>query len=174
MSKKEQHTIRLDRDEADHILPKDFYDILVHRFLPVISLTYVATIIGLSASNGDIIHYIFQERTAYVMSLFVVLWVSGPAIIWILLHESIMFRHVADLWYKILASLMVLTIALSFFLFPEGSVYGLRQYFVLSIPVFIIIYYFFVKGGLPPAAAYPLNALGFCTLLYGAAVNIIF
>lgn len=69
---------------------------------------------------------------------------------------------------------MVITIALSFFLFPEADVYGLKVYFVLSVPVFILIYYFFVKDLLPRVASYPLNALGFCALLYGAFVNLIF
>ena len=173
-TKKTVHVIRLDRDVADHILPRDFYDILVHRFFPVISLTYLSTVVGISAGKGDFLHFLFADPTSYVMGLFVVLWVSGPAIIWILLHESVMYRHVADLWYKILAGIMVITIALSFFLFPEASVYGLRQYFALSVPVFVIIYYFFIKGGLPPVASYPLNAIGVCALIYGAAVNLIF
>ncbi|MGH1456957.1 MAG: hypothetical protein ACRBDI_09265 [Alphaproteobacteria bacterium] len=172
--KKYEHVIRLERDTDDYILPKDFYDILVNRLLPVISLTYIAAIIGISASKGDFIHYMFEERTAYMMALFVVLWVSGPGIIWILLHGSPLFNHVADIWYKILAALMVLTLAVSFILFPEANIYGLRLYFGMSIPVFVVIYLFFIKGGLPEIASYPLNALGFCALLYGGAVNFLF
>ncbi len=172
--KNQSYTIRLDRDAGDNLLPKDFYDILVHRFLPVISMTYIASIIGISASKHDLIYYMFQDPTAYVMALFVALWVSVPAVIWIFLHGSPMFRHVAALWYKILAGLMVLTAAISFLLFPEADVYGLRVYFVLSGPVFVIIYIFFIRGGLPAMASYPLNAVGFCALLYGAVVNLIF
>ena len=172
--KQKEYTVRLERDVEDTILPKGFYEILFRRFFPVISMTYIASIMGIAGSKGDFIQYMFMERTAYVMSLFVVLWVSGPAIIWILLNGSPLFSHVADTWYKVLAGLMVLTISISFFLFPEADIYGLRIYFVLSVPVFIIIYYFFVKGGLPAMTAYPLNAIGVCALLYGAFVNIIF
>lgn len=173
-TKKPPHIIRLDRDTEDHILPKDFFDILVHRFFPVISMTYIGSIIGIALSKGNFIHYMFFDRTAYMMALFVVVWVSGPALTWIFLRGSPLFHHVADIWYKILAGLMVVTITLSFVLFPEGDMFGLRFYFVLSVPVFVLIYYFFVRGGLPPFAAYPLNALGVCLLLYGAAVNLIF
>lgn len=172
--KKAPHIIRLDRDTEDHILPKDFFDILVHRFFPVISMTYIASIIGISMNKGAFIHHLFFDNTAYMMGIFIVVWVSGPALTWIFLRGSPLFYHVADLWYKILSGLMVVTISLSYVLFPEGDMLGLRFYFVLSVPVFVLIYYFFVRGGLPPVAAYPLNALGVCMLIYGGAVNIIF
>ncbi len=170
---KQQHTIRLERGLRDHILPLDFFDVLVHRFLPVISLTYMASIVGLAASKGDFVHYIFEDRAAYIRALLVVLWVSIPGIIWILLNGSPMLKHTADTWYKVVATLMVITIALSFVLFPEANIYGLRLFFALSIPVFIIIYYFFVKGGLPAIAAYPLNIVGLSVLIYGAFMNYI-
>tara|TARA_R110002072_G_scaffold295389_2_gene466321 strand:- start:199 stop:723 length:525 start_codon:yes stop_codon:yes gene_type:complete len=174
MSRKQEYTIRLERDTQDYILPKDFYDILVHRLLPVISMTYIATIIGIAISKGHFIHYMFQDRTAYIMALAVVIWVSVPAVIWILLHGSPLYRHVADIWYKILAAIMVLTVGVSFVLFPEADIYGMRIYMALSVPVFMIIYLFFIKGGLPAIASYPLNAIGFCALIYGATVHYIF
>ena len=173
MGKKQQYTIRLERGVKDSILPPGFFDVLVHRFLPVISLTYIASIIGIAASRGDFVHYMFEDKFAYIRALLVVLWVSGPGIIWILLNGSPILKHTADLWYKIIATLMVLTISLSFVLFPEADVYGLRLFFVLSVPVFVIIYYFFVKGGLPAMAAYPLNMIGLSVLIYGAAINYI-
>lgn len=172
--KKYEHVIRLERDTEDYILPKNFYDILINRFLPVISLTYIAAIIGISAGKHDFWHFLFQERTPYLMGLCVVLWVSGPGIIWILLRGSPLFHHVADIWYKILSAIMVLTLAISFLLFPEASMYGLRLYFGMSIPVFVVIYLFFIKGGLPEIASYPLNAVGFCALIYGGVVSYLF
>ena len=172
MKTKETYTIRLERDVQDRILPKDFYDILVHRFLPVISLTYISSIIAISIQKGAFIHHMFTDRTPYLMALFIVLWVSGPAIIWIVLRGSIMFYHVADLWYRILAGLMIVTITMSFILFPEASMYGLRIYFVISIPAFLVVYFLLIKEILPPFATYPLNAMGFCALLFGAAINV--
>ena len=172
--KKNHHIIRLERDTEDRILPKDFSNVLVHRFFPVLSMTYIATILGIASNKGDLLRYVFMDRTAYSMALFVVLWVSGPAIIWILLRGSALFYHVADVWYKIMAALMVVTIGLSFVLFPEASMLGMRFYFVMSVPVFVLIYIFLVRGGLPPVAAYPLNALGVCTLIYGAFMSVLF
>lgn len=169
---KEKIVIRLSRDNVDHLLPKHFYDVLMHRFFPVLSLTYVSSILGIAAEKGAFFHYVFVEKTAYVMALFVVLWVAIPAVIWIFLKGHPVLTYVADLWYKILAGLMFVTLMLSFFLFPEGTIYGLRIYFAASIPVLLIMYFFFVKGGLPPAAAHPLNAIGLGALVYGAVINI--
>jgi len=169
---KEKIVIRLERDNTDHLLPRDFYDILMHRFFPVLSLTYLSTVVGIAVNKGDLLHYIFEDKTAYVMALFVVFWVSGPAIIWIFLKGNPVLTYVADVWYKILAGIMFMMLLMSFILFPEAGIFGLRIYFVASIPVVLIMYYFFVKGGLPPAAAYPLNALGLAALIYGAMVNL--
>lgn len=170
MTEKEryQHIIRLERDTEDYILPKNFFDILVHRFFPVISLTYLASVISIAISSGDFIQHMFMDRMAYLMGILLVLWVSGPAIVWILMAGNPLLAHVADLWYKIIAGLLIVTISLSYFLFPEAELYGLREYFVLSIPIFILIYYVFVRDKLPLVAVYPLNAVGFCALFWGA------
>ena len=63
---------------------------------------------------------------------------------------------------------MILVLMASFILFPEANVYGLRIYFAAAIPVFVIMYLFFVRGGLPSFAAYPLSALGLAALMHGA------
>lgn len=174
MATKNKIIIRLERDGADHLLPKHFFDIIMNRFLPVLSLTYISSVLAIAAEKGRFIHFLFFDNTVYLMALFIVLWVAIPGMIWIFLHGNPMLRHIADLWYKIIAGLLVLTIMLSFVLFPEANVYGLRLYFVLTIPVFIIMYVFFVRGGLPKIASYPLNALGFVFLMYGAYIKILF
>ncbi len=174
MAKKHVHVIRLERDVEDHILPKNFFNVLVTRFLPVISLVYIASIIGISGNHQEFLHYLFKERSAYLMGVLVVLWASVPAVIWILLHSSPMFYHVADLWYRILAALMVITVTLGFLLFPEADIYGLQIYFVMSVPVFIVMDILFIRDWLPSVLAYPLNALGFCALIYGAMINVIY
>ena len=171
VSEQTQKTVRLERGLKDHILPLDFFDVLVHRFLPVLSMTYIASIIGIAINKGDFVHYMFHDKGPYIRALLVVLWVSVPGLIWILMNGSPYLKHYADMWYKIVAVLMVLTISISFLLFPEANVYGLRLFFALSMPVFVIIYYFFIKGGLPAVAAYPLNMIGLSVLIYGAAIN---
>jgi len=164
---KNKHVIRLERDNDDYILPKNFFDILVLRFFPVISLTYLASIIGIAAISGEFIQYLFLDRKAYLMGILLVFWVSVPAIVWILLVGNPMLTHVADIWYKILSGLLMVTIGLSYVLFPEAKLYGLREYFVLSIPIFILIYLIFVRDNLSKLLVYPLNALGFCALIWG-------
>ncbi len=166
--------IELEYDAPDRLLPKDFFEILNQRLFPVLSLTYISTVLGIAAKKGDVLHYIFYDRYAYVMALLVAVWVSVPAVLWIILRGSHLFNHVADDWYKIVAGIMTTILLLSFILFPEMNIYGLRNYFVATIPVLFIMYLFFVKGGLPPIAAYPLSALGFTFLIYGAALNFLY
>ena len=174
MKKQEQIIIKLERGGEDRLIPKGFFHILVHRFFPVLSLTYISSVLGIAMNKGYFHHYMFEVRTAYEMALFIALWVSFPSIVWIFLKSNPLLTHLADFWYRIIAALMTVTISLSFVLFPEAEIFGLRTYFVLSIPVFVIVYIFFVKEALPKIASYPLNALGFCTLLYGSLIGIVF
>ncbi len=169
---KQQIVIRLERDTEDHILPRDFYSTIFMRFLPVLSLTYIASIIGIALSKGDFQYNIREDHTAYLMALALAAWVSVPSIIWILLRGSPLFAHVADQWYQALAAVMVLTILVSFILFPEANIYGMRIYLVSSIPAFIMIYLLFVKSWLPNIVAYGFNFMGICALLFGAFVNV--
>jgi hypothetical protein len=164
-------TIELKRGEPDRLVPKDFGEIMMHRFLPVLSLTYISALIGIAAERGSIRHYLLEDHLAYLMGLVVAAWVSVPAVIWIMLHGSMLYAHMADIWYKIIAGLMILVLMASFILFPEAGDYGLRTYFAATMPVFLIMYLFFVKGGLPSFAAHPLTALGLTALLHGAFVS---
>ncbi|MCK5285258.1 MAG: hypothetical protein KAJ86_06710 [Alphaproteobacteria bacterium] len=173
MSKKEPK-IELKHGSSNNILPSDFFEILNQRFFPVLSLTYISSVLGVAAKKGDFIQYLFYERDAYIMALFVSLWVSVPSVLWIILRGSHLFNHVADDWYKIVACIMTVVLLLSFILFPEMNIFGLRTYFVATIPVLFIMYLFFVKGGLPPVAAYPLSAVGFTFLIYGATLNFLY
>lgn len=172
-TRKKQPVIKLERSGKDRLVPRDFFEILTQRYLPVVSLTYVSSVIGIAAQKGDLQHYIFDDRSAYALALLVALWVSIPAVLWIFIKASHMYNHVADDWYKISAALMFITLAISYVLFPEANVMGLRIYFVSTIPMLVIMYCFFVKGGLPAAAAHPLSALGLTFLFYGAAINLL-
>lgn len=166
--------IELERSGTDRLVPKDFSEILMRRFFPVISLTYVSSVLGIAAKKGSIFHYVFEDKSAYIMALFVAMWVSIPAIIWIFLHSIPVFKGVADIWYKIIAAIMIVILLMSYILFPEINLYGLRLYFVASLPALLIMYLFFVKGGLPAFAAHPLTALGLSFLIHGAAINFIY
>lgn len=163
--------VQLERGAPDRLVPKDFAEIMTRRFLPVLSLTYLSALVGIAAEKGSVIHFLFEDRSAYTMALMVAGWVSVPAIIWIILHGNPLYNHIADLWYKIIAALMMILLLASFILFPEANVYGLRVYFAATLPVLLIMYIFFVKGGLPAFAAHPLTALGLTALVHGALLN---
>lgn len=167
-------TVKLERDAPDRLLPKDFWEVLTRRYFPVLSLTYIASVAGIAAEEGSFIHYLLEDKTAYVMALFVALWVSIPALLWIVLKGSHLFYLVAEDWYKITAGLMTLTLLISYVLLPEADMFGLRVYFAATIPVFFVMYFLFVKGGLPAMAAHPLTALGLTFLVYGASINFIY
>jgi hypothetical protein len=163
--------IELERGAPDRLLPKDFVEILTRRYFPVLGLTYVGSVIGIAAQQGDVVFFLFNDKLAYIMGLFVALWVSIPAILWIILKGTPIFREVADVWYKIVAAIMVVTLLMSYVLLPEMNPYGLRVYFAATLPVFVVMYVFFVKGGLPAVAAHVLSALGLSFLIYGAILN---
>lgn len=161
-------------DDPRRVLPKRFWDIITRRYLPVLSLTYMSSVAGFAASDGNLIEELFHHEKAYVKGLFVAAWVSVPAIMWILIKGMPMYKHVAEDWYKIMSAIMVITLMMSYVLFPEVSFLGLRQAFVASLPILVVQYLFFVKGGLHPSMAYPLSAMGLGFLIYGAAINFLY
>ncbi len=172
MKQKEKPVIKMDRTGKDGLIPTNFFEILSQRLLPVLSLTYVSSVVAIAEQKGDTLRYVFHDKTAYIMALLVVLWVSVPAIIWIFLRASHLYEDYADLWYKICTLIMMILLGMSYILFPEVDFLELRLYFVATIPIFVILYWLFVKGGLSPLAAHPLTAIGMTFLLYGATINI--
>lgn len=170
-SNKHHHVIRIERDNSDYILPKNFFEILVQRFCPVISLIYIISIIGIALNMDKPFHHVFFDNTAYVRGIVLVLSCSGPAIIWILLNAHPMASHYANLWYKIISGLLVLTIALSYFLFPETQMYSMRAYLILSIPAFLLMYYLLVIDPIPLGFVYPVNALGVCAIIWAVSAG---
>lgn len=157
------------------ILPVQFWDTVFHRYFPVLSLTYLASALGIAfkeSSNGmGVIDHILNDPYPYDMALWVGLWVSIPAIFWIFLRYSMRFARLANIWYKVIAGMMALTAILGLVLFPEwDAIEGVRVFFVASIPVFLIQYFFFVRGGLPPRLAWPLTVAGLVFMLYGTLI----
>jgi hypothetical protein len=127
---------------------------------------------GLAARNGHFFYYFFQDKTAYVMALVIALWVSIPALLWIFIRCLYYAPGMADDWYKITCGVLGLFLLISFLLFPEANLWGLKIYFAATIPVFFLMYLLLVKDGLSAAAAYPLTALGLTFLIHGAVINL--
>lgn len=170
---KQRRVIEIERGAGDRLVPANLSDVVTRRFLPVLSLTYISVLVGIAAEKGAVFHFLFEEKSAYTMALMVAGWVSVPAIVWIMLNGSPFYAHIADLWYKIVSALMIMVLISSFVLFPEAEMYGLRVYFAATLPVLLIMYILFVKGGLPAFAAYPLTAMGLTALVHGAILNFI-
>ena len=166
----------LEQGAPDRLLPKDFWDVFAHRYFPILGLTYIVNVIGLAWNSGDFVHYMFEVGDVYYAALFVALWVSIPAVIWIVLRGSIMLTHMADIWYKVTAGVMSFTVFVSLILLPELNMLDmhLRTNFLATIPVFFVMYLFFVRGGMPPKAAHPLSVLGLTFMVYGLIVNFLY
>ena len=169
---REQPVLRIKPEEGERFLPNNFYDILAHRYFPVLSLTYIASVVGISLKLIDdrhgFMHYFLQSPEAYRMADWVAVWVSVPAIIWILINGTFHMRRQADIWYKATAGLMIVTLLFSLLLFPMGDFgFGVRLFMIATIPIFLVQYYFFVRGGLPARMAWPLTVAGLTFLIYG-------
>jgi hypothetical protein len=111
--------VELERGGPDRLVPKDFGEIITRRFLPVLSLTYVSVLVGIAAEKGSLIHYLFEDKSAYVMALMVAAWVSVPAVVWIIVNGNPVYSHLADIWYKIIAALMMMILFRVLFYFPR-------------------------------------------------------
>lgn len=166
---------RIERHTRKTILPPDFFDIVFHRYFPVAALTYIASLLGVALRNTSsfdtLVRFLFHDPYAYNMALFILLWTSFPAIFWIIIRSSVRYAARADVWYKGIVVLMVLTMFMSYFLFPEWD-FGnqLRIFFVATIPVFFVQYFFFIRGGFPAAASWPLTVMGLVLMIYGVVI----
>ncbi|HEY0901915.1 MAG TPA: hypothetical protein VGD95_07315 [Micavibrio sp.] len=168
---REQPIVKLKAVEDEGFLPADFYDVLAHRYFPVLSLTYMASVLGVALKMGGVggfLYYFLQSPEAYRMGYWMALWVSIPAVIYILMKNAFHMRDAATLWYKATAGVMVLTLLVSFLLFPvseTGS--ALRSFMVATIPILVVQYYFFVREGLPARMAWSLTVAGITLCVYG-------
>lgn len=174
MPNRGKQVIRLERDTPDHILPIDFYDILIRRFIPILSLIYVASIFGVALDKGNVVRYVFMDKSVYITALFVLVWFSVPALLWVFLRGSIMFCHIAEAWYKAISIVQIVLITLIAVLFPEADIYGMKVYFIETVPIFLFMYFFMVRGEMPRHFAFSLSILGLSALFYGSLIHYIF
>lgn len=168
--------ITLKRGAPDRLLPGNFFDVLAHRYFPVLSMTYIASVLGIASVHGQqgagLVQTLLTDPSPYHLALFVALWVSVPAILWIILKGSILWSWYAEGWYKAVAFMMSSAAILAYILFPEDYFQGMRLFFVASIPVFFVQYFFFVKGGMPGLLAWPLTASALLLLGWGLLVQV--
>lgn len=169
---REQPVVRMKAEEGERFLPSNFYDMVAHRYFPVLSLTYIASVFGIALKlmepGHGLIYYLLQSPDAYRMADWVALWVSVPAVMWILINSTFHMQRQADIWYKATAGLMAVTVLLSLLLFPMGEFgFDARLFMVATLPIFVVQYFFFVRGGLPAHMAWPLTVTGLTLMIYG-------
>ena len=54
--------VHIERGAKDRILPKQFIRVLTRRYFPVLSLTYVSSVIGIAYKKGHMEHYLLEMR----------------------------------------------------------------------------------------------------------------
>lgn len=155
------------RNPRDSDVVRRMWQIFSSRLFPVLALTYIASVMGLSLSRGT---YFLYDKEAFFMAYVILVWVSIAPLVWITLHASNDVRHYGRVWYLWTAGSQGFCGILFYILFPDTQeqwLWGLQTFFVSSIPIHVVIYFFFMKGGLPQSAAWPLTLSGIVFMLYG-------
>lgn len=174
----EEFNHKLTATDRDQMIPVDFFDVLVNRYLPVLSCTYIATLIGLALKKGGVsgfVEYFLADKTIYWLALIVGAWVSIPAMIWILMRGIGALEKFANNWYKSTTFMMVSILLGSFLLFPpddQANIYWMtaRLFIAAAIPVHVVQYWFFRHGGLETMQSSFLGAIALTFMLYGLVV----
>ncbi|MGE4313290.1 MAG: hypothetical protein AB7E85_03335 [Pseudobdellovibrionaceae bacterium] len=153
-------------------------EIFINRYLPVLSLTYIASLLGMALKRGGVTHFaaeILADKAIYWLAFGVGVWVSIPAMIWICIRSVGTLVSYANNWYKSTTLLMVIVLLGSFLLFPpngQGSQwwYTARLFVAAAIPIHVIQYWFFTREGLPTNISATLGAIALALFLYGMIV----
>ena len=163
----------------DRLLPRDFFEVLCNRYAPVCALTYLASLVGIAlekpASGGFLIQLALNSEVHF-LAMLVAIWVSIPALLWIIIKGSIRFYGRANACYGLVAGAMALTLVLSMILFPlkgPDILRDVRIFIVAALPIHVIMYVFFVRGGMPPGYTAPLSVAGATAFVYGLVLIII-
>lgn len=162
--------IQLNRNAHDRILPKDFFKVLFGQYFPILSITYVASIVGMALYEGGslqgILNEFLSQTKIYKLALWIAVWVSVPGIVWIFLKGSVRFPAYANAWYIVTALLMAVTLGISFILFPEQDG-GIRNFIICALPIHIFMYLFLCKFKLSQWLAQPFQFVAGLLLIYG-------
>ncbi len=172
---KDMYKPELTVSDRDGIIPVDFFDVLVNRYFPILSCTYVATVIGLALKKGGGVYfldYFLRDKSIYWLALIVAGWVSIPAVIWIFMRGVGALEQFANNWYKSTTIMMVSILIGSFMLFPpsgQANIYWatVRLFIAAAIPVHVIQYWFFRHGGLETIQSTTLSAVALSLMMYG-------
>lgn len=158
----QHHDIARINDEQTFL--KKAWDIFQCQIFPVLSVTYIAAVIGISSTRG----YFLDDPIAYLFGIGLVAWISIPPLIWIFLRSDYEYAVYADFGFVLTALIQAIIGIACFFLFPNLEwVWGLKSYFALSIPVHLVLYFFFLGNGLPRYVALTLNISSLLFVFFG-------
>lgn len=159
---------KFERNPKDADTMKRIWHIFCTRLFPILSMTYIASVLGICLRNGT--HFL-TDSSAHWISLMIMIWVSLAPVTWICMRAMIgEFQGQAKVWYLWIAGLQAFCGLIFFFMFPEDMgpwLWGFQSFFVSSIPIHIVVYFFFMNRALPAAAAWPLTIIGGLFMLYG-------
>ena len=162
--------IDLRRNQRDRILPRDFFKVLFGQYFPILSITYVASLVGLAFYLGGdqdgALNEFLNKVQIYRVALWIAAWVSIPGMIWMCLKGSIRFPSFANIWYIVTAGLMALTMVISVVLFPEQD--GVLRIAILcALPIHVFMYLYLCVFKLNQWVAQPMQFLAAFLLIYG-------
>lgn len=145
------------------------WKIFTNRLFPVLSLSYIASVLGICLNRGT--HFLF-DPIAHYMGLMIISWVAIAPMTWILMSVMVGdLKGQARIWYFCIATMQALCGAAFYFLFPGDLgpwLWGFQSFFVASIPIHLVIYMLFMNKALPNFAAWPLTIFGILFMIYGA------
>ena len=159
---------KFERNPKDSDTMFRIWQIFCSRLFPILSLTYIASVLGICLRNGT--HFL-TDSSAHYMSFMIMIWVSVAPVTWICMRAMIgEFQGRAQVWYLWIAGLQAACGLIFFFMFPEDMgpwLWGFQSFFVSSVPIHIVIYVLFMKRALPASAAWPLTIIGGIFMIYG-------
>lgn len=149
------------------------WKVLMDRLFPLLSLTYIAAVIGLSfreaTSSAGIFHVMTQQQWIYGVAFLFMLWVAVPCVLWISIRSSIRFPHLARSWYWMTAGFMLVSLLVGWILVPEVS-HWVSALAATVIPMHVVCYVLLCLSPLPRIMAWPIFGMGMGLGFYGSFV----
>ncbi len=159
---------KFERNPKDSKTMARIWSIFSARLFPVLSLSYVASVLGICLNNGT--HFL-TDGNAHFMALIITMWVGIAPFTWTCMRATIgEFEDQANTWYLWIAGLQGLCGLAFYFMFPTNLgpwLWGFQSFFVASIPIHIVVYIFFMARAMPSVMTWPLSLIGIIFMVYG-------
>jgi len=167
---------RLQGISSSRLIPSGFIDLMINRYFPVLSFTFLCVLAGVALKMGGVANfftYFLRYKEAYQIAAAVGIWVSVPAMLWIIMRVTRALKPFSDIMYAIASMAMIIILLVTVFLFPQVEDYHsqlMRLFIVAAIPVHVVQYVFLVKSRLDFRNAQGLNIAGAAMFIYGLVI----